>query len=142
MSVKLEISFPSEEYEFRVPLVGTPVKAGFPSPADDFLEDLISLDKELVKNKASTFYARVLGNSMEGEFSEGDILVVDKSLPLRNNCTAVCYVDGEFTVKKVRRNGGALVLEAANPSYEPIIITEDNQFLIWGIVTYIIKRTW
>ena len=142
MDIQLQIcklpAFPA----FTVPMVGSPVRAGYPSPADDFLEDFIDLNKELVKNKATTFYARVVGNSMETDFSEGDVLVVDRSLPLQNRKIAVCFVDGSFTVKKVRLEKEVLYLEALNTTFEPIRITEDNQFLIWGIVTYVVKRVW
>lgn len=138
----LQICKLSEFAAFKIPMVGTPVRAGFPSPAVDFLEDFIDLNKELVKNRASTFYARVVGNSMETEFSEGDVLVVDRSLPLQNNKIAVCFVDGSFTVKKVRLESNALYLEALNSAFKPIRITDDNQFMIWGIVTYVVKRVW
>ena len=142
MSLLLQICKLTEFSAFKVPMVGTPVRAGYPSPADDFLEDFIDLNKELVKNKATTFYARVVGSSMETDFSEGDVLVVDRSLPLQNRKIAVCFVDGAFTVKKVRLEGNSLYLEALNTDFKPIKITEDNQFMIWGIVTYIVKRVW
>ena len=142
MNLQLQICKLSEFSAFKVPMVGTPVRAGYPSPADDFLEDFIDLNKELVKNKATTFYARVVGNSMETDFSEGDVLVVDRSLPLQNRKIAVCFVDGSFTVKKVRLEDNSLYLEALNTAFQPIKITEDNQFMIWGIVTYIVKRVW
>jgi DNA polymerase V len=142
MDVRFKIYLPPKESSFLVPLAGAHVRAGFPSPADDFLEDLISLDKELVKNKASTFYAKVIGDSMEGEISEGDILVIDRSLPLQNNRIAVCYVDGEFTVKRIKREGGTLLLLATNSAFEAIRVTEENQFMIWGMVTFVVKRVW
>ena len=142
MSLQLQICKLPEFSDFHVPMVGTLVSAGFPSPADDFLEDFIDLNKELVKNKGATFYARVVGNSMETEFSEGDVLVVDRSLPLQSNKIAVCFVDGSFTVKKVRLEGSVLYLEALNTAFKPIRITEDNQFMIWGIVTYVVKKVW
>ena len=142
MSLQLQICKLPESSDFHVPMAGTLVSAGFPSPADDFLEDFIDLNKELVKNKGATFYARVVGNSMETEFSEGDVLVVDRSLPLQSNKIAVCFVDGSFTVKKVRLEGSILYLEALNTAFKPIRITEDNQFMIWGIVTYVVKKVW
>ena len=142
MDMRLQIFNLPETTDYQIPMMGTPVRAGFPSPADDFLEDFIDLNKELVKNKAATFYARVVGNSMETDFSEGDVLVVDRSLPLQNRKIAVCFVDGCFTVKKVRLEGDSLYLEALNTAFKPIRVTEDNQFLIWGIVTYVVKRVW
>ena len=121
-------------------LVEQGISAGFPSPADDFKEIRISLDKELVKNKESTFYARVSGNSMENAgISDGDLLVIDRSLNPENNKVAVCYLDGDFTVKRIVKDGDELYLKPENKNYLKIKIEEENQLLIWGIVTYVIK---
>lgn len=123
----------------QVELVGD-IKAGFPSPADDVKEKL-DLVKLLVRHPASTFYFRISGVSMvDASLDEGDIVVVDKSLDLYNNCIAVCFIDGEFTVKRVKVAEDHVELLPANPSYRPIIITPDNEFLVWGIVTYVIKK--
>ena len=116
------------------------ISAGFPSPADDFKELRISLDKELVKNIESTFYARVNGNSMEGAgLSDGDLIVIDRSQNPENNKIAVCYIDGEFTVKRLIKKGKRLYLKPENSKFKKIEIGNDNQFKIWGIVTYVIK---
>ena len=121
-------------------LVEQGVSAGFPSPADDFKEIRISLDKELVKNQESTFYARVNGNSMEGAgLSDGDLIVIDRSQNPENNKIAVCYIDGEFTVKRLIKKGKRLYLKKENSKFKKIEIGNDNQFKIWGIVTYVIK---
>lgn len=123
----------------QVELVGD-IKAGFPSPADDVKEKL-DLVKLIVRHPASTFYFRISGVSMvDASLDEGDIVVVDKSLDLYNNCIAVCFIDGEFTVKRVKVAEDHVELLPANPSYRPIIITPDNEFLVWGIVTYVIKK--
>lgn len=123
----------------QVELVGD-IKAGFPSPADDVKEKL-DLVKLIVRHPASTFYFRISGVSMvDVSLDEGDIVVVDKSLDLYNNCIAVCFIDGEFTVKRVKVAEDHVELLPANPSYRPIIITPDNEFLVWGIVTYVIKK--
>lgn len=117
------------------------IKAGFPSPAQDYLEQAIDLNKEIVKHPASTFYGRVVGNSMSEEgIEEGDILVIDKSLDLIDGDLAVCYIDGEFTVKRVKLETDAAWLVPSNSEYPPIKVTKENDFMIWGIVTYTIKK--
>lgn len=117
------------------------IRAGFPSPAQDYMEQAIDLNKEIVKHPASTFYGRVVGDSMRDEnIEEGDILVIDKSLELMDDDLAVCFIDGEFTVKRVRLESDAAWLVPANPDYPPIKVTKDNDFIVWGIVTYTIKK--
>lgn len=119
------------------------VKAGFPSPAEDVGEklDLIQL---LVRHKASTFFFRVSGVSMvDAGMDEGDIIIVDRSLSPYNGCKAVCYLDGEYTVKAVEIADKTVRLLPANQNnatYHPIVVTPDNQFAIWGVVTYVIKK--
>lgn len=116
------------------------VKAGFPSPADDMREKL-DLMKMLVKHPASTFFFRVSGTSMvDASLDEGDIIIVDKSLDPYNGCIAVCYIDGEFTVKRVAIDSGGVCLMPANPQYKPLRISEENDFTVWGIVTFVIKK--
>tara|TARA_B100000674_G_scaffold451053_1_gene421528 strand:+ start:708 stop:1139 length:432 start_codon:yes stop_codon:yes gene_type:complete len=122
-------------------LVEQGISAGFPSPADDFKEIRISLDKELVKNQESTFYARVSGDSMLGAgIDDGDLLVIDKSLSPENGKIAVCFIDGDFTVKRIVKEKGKLYLKAENKKYKPIEIREENELIIWGIVDYVIKK--
>lgn len=122
-------------------LVTQGISAGFPSPADDFKEIRISLDEELVNNKEATFYARVSGNSMEDAgISDGDLLVIDRSLEPKNNKIAVCFLDGDFTVKRIKKQGGKLYLRPENKKYKEIKINEENELIIWGIVTYVIKK--
>ena len=122
-------------------LVEQGISAGFPSPADDFKEVRISLDKELVKNQESTFYARVSGNSMENAgLSDGDLIVIDRALDPVKNKIAVCFLDGEFTVKRLRVEKGEVWLQPENKNYKPIQITPENDFVIWGIVTNVIKK--
>lgn len=117
------------------------IRAGFPSPAQDYMEQAIDLNKEIVKHPASTFYGRVTGDSMRDEgIEEGDILVIDKSLELMDDDLAVCFLDGEFTVKRVRLETDAAWLIPSNKDYPPIKVTKDNEFIIWGIVTYTIKK--
>lgn len=117
------------------------ISAGFPSPADDFSEHRLSLDQELVKNKETTFYARVSGQSMIGAgLEDHDLLVIDRSLEPENNKIAVCFLDGEFTVKRLRVSDDEIWLQPENPNYPIIKISEENNFLIWGIVTNVIKK--
>lgn len=117
------------------------ISAGFPSPADDFKEIRISLDKELVKNKESTFYARVNGNSMEDAgISDGDLLIIDRSLEAKNNKIGIFFIDGEFTVKRILIKEGDLYLKPENKNFKLFKISEENNLIIWGIVTYVIKK--
>ena len=116
------------------------VKAGFPSPADDMREKL-DLVRLLVRHPASTFFFRVSGTSMvDASLDEGDIIIVDKSLEPHDGCIAVCHIDGEFTVKRVAIDAHGVKLMPANERYEPIRITEQNNFIVWGVVTFVIKR--
>ena len=121
-------------------LIEQGISAGFPSPADDFKEIRISLDRELVKNKESTFYARVSGNSMENaSLSNGDLIIIDRAINPEKNKIAVCFIDGEFTVKRIVKKGNKLFLKPENNNYKEIEVRDENQLIIWGIVTYVIK---
>ena len=122
-------------------LVEQGISAGFPSPADDFKEVKISLDKELVKNKEATFYARVSGDSMIGAgLDDGDLLVIDRALSPGNGKIAVCFIDGEFTVKRIKKEKGKFYLIPENKKYKSIELNEDNELIIWGVVEYVIKK--
>ena len=135
----LTFLIPDLENYRELPFVGD-IKAGFPSPAADFEGDKISLDKVLVKNHEATFYAKANGNSMIGAgIDNGDIMVIDRSIEPTENKIAVCCIDGEFTVKRIKIEKDGLYLIPENKDFEPIKITEDNQFIVWGIVTYVIK---
>ena len=117
------------------------ISAGFPSPADDFKETRISLDRELVKNKEATFYARVSGDSMIGAgLDDGDLLVIDRSKNPENGKIAICLVDGEFTVKRIKKEKKKLYLMPENKKYKPIELKEENELIIWGVVEYVIKK--
>lgn len=119
----------------------TGISAGFPSPAEDFKEQRLSLDRELIKNKEATFFAKVSGQSMIGAgLEDNDLLVIDRSLEPINNKIAVCFLDGEFTVKRLRVEGENVWLQPENPDYPIIKITNENDFIIWGIVTNVIKK--
>lgn len=116
------------------------VSAGFPSPAADFMEDTIDLNKELSKNPLATFFIKVSGNSMiDAGIDNNDVLVVDRSLEPKNNKIAVCFINGEFTVKRISVKKDEMFLMPENKNYKPIKITSETQLTIWGIVTYVIK---
>lgn len=119
----------------------TGISAGFPSPAEDFKEKRLSLDRELIKNKEATFFARVSGQSMiDAGLDDNDLLVIDRSLEPTHNKIAVCFLDGEFTVKRLKVNAKGVWLQPENQNYPVIKITDDNDFIIWGIVTNVIKK--
>jgi DNA polymerase V len=139
-SKNLQFFTPDFESDIQIAYSHEMVSAGFPSPADDFLETKIDLNKELSKNPLATFYVKVKGNSMiDSGINDKDVLVVDRSLEPKNNKIAICFIDGEFTVKRIKLEKGVLYLMPENKNYSPLKITENNQFMIWGIVTYIIK---
>lgn len=116
------------------------IKAGFPSPAEDFLDQSIDLNKVLVRNPSSTFYARVSGNSMkDANIEDGDLLIIDKSVEPKDGKIAVCYIDGEFTVKRIKTEADCCFLVPANSDYKPIKVTTENDFMVWGVVVHIVK---
>ena len=131
---------PDLENSQELPFFPGGIKAGFPSPAADFEGEEISLDKVLVKNHLATFYAKASGISMIGAgIDDGDVMVIDRSLEPRDNKIAVCFIDGEFTVKRIKIEKEGLYLMPENKDFQPIKVTEDNKLIIWGIVTYVIK---
>ena len=119
------------------------IKAGFPSPAEEYREKL-DLVKLLVRHSASTFFFRIDGVSMvDADMDEGDIIIVDRSVSPYNGCKAVCFIDGEYTVKRVEIGASGAVLlpcNAQNTRFKPIPVGPDNEFLIWGVVTWVIKK--
>ena len=140
MAKKLNLFLPDFENSNELPFIAGGIKAGFPSPAADFDETKISLDNVLVKNREATFYAKASGTSMIGAgIDDGDILVIDRSVEAQNNKIAVCFIDGEFTVKRIQIEKDCVFLMPENPQFQPIKVTEENQLIIWGIVTYVIK---
>ena len=145
MSVKKEPPLvfyrPNLESDIKIPYIKEGVSAGFPSPANDFMENNIDLNKELCKNPLATFYIKVKGNSMiNAGINDKDILIVDRSLEPQNNKIAVCFIDGEFTVKRIKTDKDCVYLMPENERYQPIKVTDENELIIWGIVTYVIKN--
>ena len=136
MKVLLHFAIPGI---YNFPFVGS-ITAGFPSPADDHLDKSIDLNSEIIKDRDATFFGRVEGDSMTGAGIEhGDLLVINKGLEPRNGKIAVCFIDGEFTVKRIKIEKDVIWLVAENQKYKPIRVTAENDFLIWGIVTNVIK---
>ncbi|MDR9401704.1 MAG: translesion error-prone DNA polymerase V autoproteolytic subunit [Psychroflexus sp.] len=140
-ATNLEIYQPQLRSRLALPFVEQGISAGFPSPADDFLDLSIDLNKEFIQHPNTTFYGRVRGDSMiDAGLHDGDLLIIDKSLEPQDGKIAVCFVDGEFTVKRIRKDQNVVWLVAENQKYKPIRVTSDNDFLIWGIVTTVIKQ--
>jgi DNA polymerase V len=132
---------PDFESDLKIPFIPDGVSAGFPSPAADFMETNIDLNEALSENPLATFYIRVNGNSMiDAGINDKDVLVVDRSLEPQNNKIAICFIDGEFTVKRIQLETDCLYLMPENSNYQPIKVTEENELIIWGIVTYVIKK--
>ncbi|MFM8983508.1 MAG: LexA family protein [Spartobacteria bacterium] len=125
----------------RIPLVSAKVQAGFPSPADDHMERSLDLNEHLVANPASTFFVRVQGDSMrDAGICDGDILVVDRSLEPKDRQIVVAMLDGDFTVKRLRKREGKVFLEAENSAYPPIEVSGGQELVIWGAVTFVIHQ--
>jgi DNA polymerase V len=136
----LDIYSADTETELKLPFVEDGISAGFPSPALDFVDISIDLNKHLIKNPSATFYGRVKGDSLKNAgIHNNDLLIIDRSLEPTNGKIAVCYIDGEFTAKRITITESVIWLIAENENYKPIKVTKENNFLIWGIVTHVIK---
>ena len=137
----LEFYTPDYSTAMELPYVDAGIRAGFPSPADDFIELSIDLNKHLIKHKDTTFFATVKGHSMKNAgIYDGDLLIIDKSLEPQNDKIAICQIDGEFTVKRIKIEQNIVWLIAENEEFDPIKVTGDNELIIWGIVTASIKK--
>lgn len=138
-SQNLDIYSAQTDTELDLPLLEG-IRAGFPSPAADFIDSSIDLNKHLIKHPSATFYARTKGDSMkDAGIFDGDLLIVDKSIDPVDGKIAICYIDGEFTVKRIKKENDELWLMPANKAYQPIRMQEGNNLMIWGIVTHVIK---
>ena len=138
----LSMTYPNKELFHRQrALLRRAVPAGFPSPADDYVEQRISLDEHLIKRRESTFFMRVAGESMCGlGIYDGDLLVVDRAVPATPGCVVIAVVDGEFTVKQLLHTPQGQILRAAHPDYPDIIIKPEQDFSIWGVVSWNIHK--
>lgn len=139
----LEIFAPGELKGPAIASFEATVAAGFPSPADDFLERTLDLHELLIKHPVATFFVRVVGDSMkDARIQSGDILIVDRSLEPSDGKIVVAILNGEFTVKRLKRNGkGKLLLAPENEAYPVLTIPEGSDFQVWGVVTYVIHKT-
>ncbi len=123
----------------ELPLYLSRIKAGFPSPAEDYLDKKLDLNEHLIKHPASTFFVKVKGDSMIGAgVNSGDILIVDRSLEPKDKRIIVAVVNGDFTVKRISKRGDKLSLVSENPKYDPIEINNGMDFEVWGVVTNVI----
>ena len=122
-----------------IPLFSCPVQAGFPSPADDYIDCTIDLNEHLIKNPPATFMVRARGTSMiDAGIHSGDLLIVDKSLEASDGDIVIAAVDGQFTVKRFRRRGKELRLVTENPKQPQIVIGEETNVEIWGVVIHVV----
>ena len=138
-SKNMDIYSSETETELQLPLMEA-VSAGFPSPATDFIDLTIDLNRHLIKHPSATYYARVKGESMrDAGINDGDLLIVDKSIDPADGKIAICYIDGEFTLKRIKIDLDGIWLMPANDRFKPIRIEQDNTLVIWGIVTFVIK---
>lgn len=126
---------------YSLPLYSSTVRAGFPSPADDHIESWLDLNEYLIKNPAATFFVRASGDSMLGAgIRSGDLLIVDRSLEASQGKIVIAALDGELTVKRISFAGGRVQLLPENNKYPPIDITDEQDLVIWGVVTQVIHQ--
>lgn len=137
----IDIFSADTETELELPLVDSGISAGFPSPALDFIDLSIDLNRHLIKHPTATFYGRVKGSSLKNAgVDDGDLLIIDRSLEPVHGKIVVCYLDGEFTAKRINiTTNKELWLMPENEDYKPIKVTEENDVIIWGVVTHVIK---
>lgn len=136
-----DIFISRRDIHYKIPMLAVDVPAGFPSPADDYLEQSLDLNEHLIKHPAATFFMRVAGDSMKnaGIFS-GDTLIVDKAVSPEDDSIVIAVLNGEFMVKRLQKKGEELFLVSENPNYKPIKVLPDNDLTIWGSVTYVIHK--
>lgn len=132
---------PDRSTKWARPLFLASVSAGFPSPAEDYIEGRLDLNKHLIKHPAATFFVRVAGDSMIGSgIHPNDILVVDRALEPLDSNVIIAILDGELTVKRISQRAGRLYLVPDNLRYQPLEILEDMEFEVWGVVTAVIHN--
>jgi DNA polymerase V len=141
-SMQHSIQFPASGITpIRLPLFSHKVAAGFPSPADDYIEGRLSLDEHLIQHKEATFFVRAKGNSMVGAgIFDGDLLVVDKSLTPSSGDIVIAVVDGDLTVKRLIKRGGTITLKPENPHHKEIEFKDGQELQVWGVVTSTVKK--
>ena len=135
------VLWPDRSTKWARPLFLASVSAGFPSPAEDYIEGRLDLNRHLIKHPAATFFVRVAGDSMIGSgIHPGDILVVDRALEPQDSNVVIAVIDGELTVKRISQRHGKLFLVPDNQAYEPREIVEAMEFEVWGVVTSVIHN--
>ena len=144
---KLIDSLPWAKYLARmtsahsIPLAFCRVEAGFPSPADDYMEGSLDLNEHVIKHPSATFFVRASGDSMTGAgIFDGDLLIVDRSLEPGHGRVAIVEVDGQLTVKRLFKSRGRFLLQSENINYPPIELQEDNEVMVWGVVTHVLHN--
>ena len=136
-----KIFTPDESSSISCPFFMSSVEAGFPSPAEDYIEGSLDLNKHLIKHPAATFFVRVSGDSMiNAGMYPSDILIVDRSLEATDKKIVIAVIDGELTVKRLRYRDSLLFLEPENDTCRPIKITKEMSFEVWGVVTNVIHK--
>ena len=140
MSTSVTVMRPDKQPAgFRQPLFADSVSAGFPSPADDYIEGKLDLNEYLIQHPAATFFVRAAGDSMiDAGIHPGDILIVDRAIEPVDNSVVIVAVHGELTVKRIRKSGSKLFLVPENGCYEPLEVTEEMDVEVWGVVTTVI----
>lgn len=138
----LSLTHPNKElFRRQRALLRSAVPAGFPSPADDYVEQRISLDEHLIQHRESTFFMRVAGDSMRGlGIFDGDLLVVDRALPAAHGCVVIAVLDGEFTVKQLLHTADGQILRAAHPAYPDTLVKPEQDFSVWGVVSWNVHK--
>lgn len=140
--VSVDIILPDLSSALSLPFADQGIQAGFPSPAQDHISESIDLNREIVSHPASTFYGRVKGESMiDDGIDPDDIIVIDRSLEPMDGDLAVCCLEGEFTLKRIKLETDSVWLIPANEAFDPILVTPECRFEVWGVVTYTIKRS-
>ena len=137
----LEILGFEKRTDLSLPMYLARVEAGFPSPADDFIDKSLDLNEFLIDNPTATFFVRVSGDSMrDAGILSGDILIVDRAKEAAHDKVVIAALNGELTVKRIRKQDGKVFLVPENPAFPPIEITEESDFQVWGVVTYVIHK--
>jgi len=130
-----------KENIFKLPIFATKISAGFPSPADDYMEGKLDLNKYLIKHPAASFFIRVIGDSMiNAGIFDGDLLIVDRSLEALSGKIVIAVIDGDLTVKRLLKKQNKIYLAAENPNYSDIEIKDESSLHIWGVVTNVIHK--
>ena len=138
----VDIARPDGQYGDLLPVFLSGIQAGFPSPADDYIENQLNINDLVIQHPAATFFVRVEGDSMkDANILSGDILVVDRSVESVSGKIIVAILNGEFTVKRFIKTASETLLAPENPKYPSIRIQEDSDFQIWGVVTFVIHKT-